>query len=418
MSNKPRFNFDRPTDPPLAQVRVQPEGEKILPEPLRSSVAVYAVHDGQSIPKRFRLTEDGTPLVDPAELEREFVRMRDWGANVVARELTAALGAPYFLTSRIARVLLDFNRFPGSTPSSNRDPLDALAISPLFGQALDHHQKTDLLQSFYDPISNALDAFVADRLIGISIHTYDEEHRSQNKRAHVSIINLALSYQRDAQLPYGVFDPMYPDHLAESTCSRILRDRMSLNLERSGFRVTHNHPYALPDGSIEMRAQVWQFFRFLRQRFEQEFPETVGNPAYERVFTMLMDTNLRLAEAEEMRGFLHRFRKVSEERRPVLLAAYDAYKHIENYLEHSTFVRDFRRSPRRPSSVGIEVRKDLVCSFDEDTGRPLPTSPEQRRVARQIAQAIAGSISTYFATDREVYETHSPQVLLPEDVDL
>ena len=93
----------------------------------------------------------------------------------------------------------------------------------------------------------------------------------------------------------------------------------------------------------------------------------------------------------------------------------DAYNHVRNYLEHSTVVKDYRRSPQRPSSVGLEVRKDLVCSFDEQTGLPLPTTPEQRKVARQVAQAIAGSIRTYFETDREVYETMAPGVELPAE---
>ena len=408
-----RFDFDRPCNPPFDHVRVAPNDDSALPEQLRKRVAVFAVHDGQAIPKRFRIRPDGSPVVDPKALERQFVKMRDWGANVVAHELAAALGTPTYMTCRVARSLLDFNRFPGSTPPESHDPLEALAINPLFGEALDHHEKTDLLESFYDPISEAMEEFVADSLIGISIHTYDAEHESKNKRAHVSLINLALSYQRDAQLPYGVFDPMYPDHLAESSCSRILRDRMSLNLERTGFRVTHNHPYALPDGSVEMRAQVWHFFRFVRRRFEQKYPETLGDPAYERVFTMLSDTNLRLAEAEEMRSFLHRYRRVSDERRPAMLASLAAYKHIFDFLQRSNVVQDYRRSPERPSSVGLEVRKDLVCSFDPETGRPLPTSAKQRRVAQQVAQAIAGSIRTYFATDREVYETKAPEVQLP-----
>ncbi|MFK7990672.1 MAG: N-formylglutamate amidohydrolase [Sandaracinaceae bacterium] len=409
------IDFDRPCDPPFELVPVEGRGDHQLPPGIRERIAVYAVHDGQAIPKRFRVRPNGEPVVDPTELRRQFVEMRDWGANLVAEELTAALGAPTYASCRVARVLMDFNRFPGSTPPDNREALEALAIGPLYGAALDHHEKSDLLESFYDPISRTIESVVTDSLIGLSMHTYDEAHESQNKRAHVSIISLPLSYQRDAQLPYGVFDPMYPDHLAESTCSRILRDRMSLNLERSGFRVIHNHPYALPDGSIEMRAQVWHYFQFLRRRFEQAFPETVGEAPYERVFMMLADTNLRLAEAEELRSFLHRFRRVDDHRRGPLLEAHDAYQHVARFVRDSTVVQDYRRSPERPSSVGIEVRKDLVCTFDPETGMPLPTSPDQRLVARQIATAIASSIATYFETDREVYETASREIQLPFD---
>ena len=62
-------------------------------------------------------------------------------------------------------------------------------------------------------------------------------------------------------MPFGVFDPLDPDVLGESTCSRTLRDRISLNLKRAGFRVGHNHPYLLPEGCVEVRTQVWYFFR-------------------------------------------------------------------------------------------------------------------------------------------------------------
>jgi hypothetical protein len=404
MSGTSRFDFDRPCDPPLVHVGVTGTGDVQLPEPLRDKVAVFAVHDGQGIPKRFRERADGTPIVDPVALEREFVHARDWGANLVSEQVASALGLRSYATCRVARALLDFNRFPGSTPPDSEDPLEALAIGPLFGRALDHRQKTDVLESLYDRISAEIEALIGDRLIALSIHTYDEAHRSLNKRAHISIINLALSYQRNARLPFGVFDPMYPDYLAESSCSRILRDRMSLNFERSGFRVTHNHPYALPDGCIEMRSQVWHFFRYVQRRFEAEHPEHAGDPAYARVFTMLTDTNLRLTEAEELRSFLHRFRRPPEDRRPELLAALAAYEQVAAFVRGSSVIADYRRSPMRPSSIVIEVRKDLVCSFDA-AGLPLPPNEKQLAVARKIAQAIAGAIHTYFSTDRQVYET-------------
>lgn len=414
------FDFDRPCDPPLELVPVTPHGDHQLPRDYRKRVAIYTVHDGGAIPDRFRLKKDGSPLIDPAALHRHFVEMRDWGANVVAENLAAALGLHDYARCRVARVLLDFNRFPGSTRPNNDEPLDALAIGRLYSGALDHHEKTHLLEAYYDRISAAMEKVIEDKLIGISIHTYDETHASQNKRADLSLISLPLSYQRESQLTYGVFDPMYPDHLAESTCSRILRDRVSLNLERSGFRVIHNHPYPLPDGSIEMRAQVWHFFRYLRLRFEAEHPDLADDPAYKRVWTMLQDTNLRLAEAEALRSFLHRFRRVHEEKRKNLIAALDAYRHVRRFLFEGTVITDYRRSGDRPSSLGIEVRKDLVCTFDPDTGRPQRPTPPQEQTAKYIAGAIAGAIATYIDTDREVYEHVSREMPLPpveEEID-
>ncbi|MDH5493525.1 MAG: DUF1387 domain-containing protein, partial [Myxococcales bacterium] len=316
----------------------------------------------------------------------------------------AALHLPHYARCKIARVLLDFNRFPGSTPADIDEPLESLAIGRLYADVLDHDEMSDLLESSYDPISESIERFLSDSLIGIAIHTYDETHASKTKRADLSIISLPLSYQRESRLTYGVFDPMYPDHLAESTCSRILRDRVSLNLERSGFRVTHNHPYPVPDGSIELRAQVWHFFTFLRRDFEAAYPETREGAGYTAVWTMLLDTNLRLAEAEALRSYLHRFRRVHDHQLSELRGALQAYRHVRDHIEQSDVVTRFRRSPDRPSSLGIEIRKDLICTFDPKTGYPTRPNGEQHKVAERIAKAIAGAIATYIDTDRPVYE--------------
>jgi hypothetical protein len=166
----------------------------------------------------------------------------------------------------------------------------------------------------------------------------------------------------------------------------------------------HNHPYPLPDGSVELRAQVWFFFRFVRSRFEAEFPDSVDNPAYVRVWTMLLDTNLRLAEAEDLRSLLHRFRKVPDGRRTTLKAALEAYRHVSRFVNESGVVTEYRRSPTRPSSIGVEVRKDLVCTFDPDTGHPRKPTETQLETAGNIAEAMAGAIATYLDTDREVAE--------------
>ncbi len=372
---------------------------------MRDRVAIYTPHDGGSIPARYYFEADGkTPRVDPAALQARYVAMRDWGANAVAKRLAAALGLRHYARCKIARVLLDFNRFPGSTPVNNSEPLESLAIGRIYSDTLDHDDKIELLDTYYDQISASIEGLLAGGLIGIAIHTYDETHASKTKRADLSLISLPLSYQRESRLTYGVFDPMYPDHLAESTCSRILRDRVSLNLERSNFRVTHNHPYPVPDGSIEMRAQVWHFFRFLRERFERAHPDTVPLPAYASVWTLLLDTNLRLAEADALRSFLHRFRRISEQNRARLNEAVRAYRHVRTFLHESGVVGDYRRSPERPSSLGIEIRKDLVCSLDPVTGHPRRPNAAQRRTAERIADAIAGAIATYIDTDRPVYE--------------
>jgi hypothetical protein len=44
------------------------------------------------------------------------------------------------------------------------------------------------------------------------------------------------------------------------------------------------------------------------------------------------------------------------------------------------------------------VRKDLVCSYDEDR-RPLPATPEQVDKVTIIGNTVASAIATYFAPD-------------------
>ena len=75
-----------------------------------------------------------------------------------------------------------------------------------------------------------------------------------------------------------------------------------------------------------------------------------------------------------------------------------AYETIDRYLTED-LVRDFRLSKDRPSSLGLEVRKDLVSSIDPETGHPLPATPEQIDQATLIGNVVANAITTYFETD-------------------
>ena len=398
------FDYDRDCEPPYQFVPVAPSNvESPLPRRYRNRVVIHTVHDGGAIPKEYRFLPDGKPLVDPELLDHKYTQERDWGANFVAEHLARELGLPFYARVRMARVLLDFNRFPGSTPANVTDPSERLAIETPFAEVLNHARKVKLLEDYYDRISTLIERnTLIDKLIVLGVHTYDERNPSYTRRPDVSIVSRPAGYQKESRMPLGVFDPLYPDRLGESTCSRILRDRISLNLERAGFRVSHNHPYSLPDGSLEVRAQIWFFFHYLRKRFETEFPETVEEPAYRLVWTMLLNTNLRLAEAEALRGYLHRFRKVPSAEREYFERARVAYERIREFMADPAVVMDYRKSPHRQGSLALEVRKDLVCHFDPDTGRPLPRTPEIEQQANTIAKLIAGAIAMYFETDRQV----------------
>lgn len=395
------FDFDRPFEAPFELVPVEP-GDGVVAEAHRSRLFVLTVHDGDVIPRRFREREDGSPSVPLDTLERAHVRERDWGANLVAHELARALGLPCYGRVRIARVLLDFNRFPGSTPPGTRDPLERLSINPPFTETLSHPQKMDLLD-VYDRISDAMEACFRDKLIVLCIHTYDERNPSTTSRPHLSLVNIPATYQREARMPHNVFDPIYPDVLAESTCSRILRDRISLNLERKGFRVSSNHPYALPEGSIEVRAQVWYFFTYLRRRFEAAHPGAADDEAHHLVWQMLLNTNLRKALPEALWGHLHRYQRAAPEHEALFGRAAAAYAEIRRFIGETDVPRDYRRNPERPSNLALEVRKDLLCELDPQ-GIPRPATPKMRQRAQVITRVIAGAMNTYLEQDRKLQE--------------
>jgi hypothetical protein len=98
---------------------------------------------------------------------------------------------------------------------------------------------------------------------------------------------------------------------------------------------------------------------------------------------------------------LHRFRKVSVEELPRFQRGERAYQRVRIFLEETSVLDDFRRAKERPSSLGIEVRKDLLCTFDPASGRPSPPTREQQDKATLIGNVVASAIRTYFDTDRQ-----------------
>ncbi len=379
---------------PFTFVPVEPAGERSLRAEPPRRIFIFTVHDGDVLPEVFL-----KPGIDREDLERRRIHARDWGANRVARCLAAALGVGGYARAEIARVLLDLNRFPGTTSLAATNPLDRFSIMEPFGTALEHAEKMALL-GIYDQMSRAIEGHVAGSMISIGIHTYDAHNPSATKRPDVSLISTPNSYLMHSRLPDGLFDPAYPDLLAESTCNRALRDRISLNLERGDYRASQNHPYPLPEGSIEVRAQVWSFFRFVRERFERDHPGSVEDEAMGMVWKMLLDTNLRDAESEALRGYLHRYRRPSSPaQRNSFHRAREAYQRVRRFIDESDVVSDYRRAPFRPSNLAIEVRKDLLVDFDAE-GRPLPATPDQEALARDVAEVMARAIETFLETDR------------------
>ncbi len=378
-------------------------GSKLSPE-MRSRLVVDTVHDGDLLPVRLFDIPKFAARVESGTLMRDFIRERDWGADLVARHLSRSLGIGGYYRVTIARVIVDFNRFPGvSTPDLG--PLDRLAISPDLAPCLQNEHKRYVLEQCYDPVSVGMEQAIFEKLIKISIHTYDERNPSLTVRPMVSLLSRSHSYQQKSHLPYGLFDPMFPDVLASNCSKRILRDRIALTLEKAGIHVEHNYPYCLPDGSLEMRCQPWFFFHYLRQNFERENPDTTDDAAFAMVWSMLFNTNLRGSDGAALSGYLHRFLKAPRDLSGKFDAARIAYEHIDEYLNKNwNLVERYRNSANRTSALAIEVRKDLLVDFED--GIPVRTHDEQ---AKEIAETIADAIRIYLQDDRKGTEQEAKE---------
>ena len=368
----------------------------LAPPEYRDRILVDVIHDGAVIPQEFMQDAGGDPIAFGQFGER-YVAERDWGANLVAAHLAGHLGLAGFWTINVARVLLDFGRFPGSTKGM-AGHLDRRAINLPFSEMLAYSQKKRLLEHYYDKISAQYDKNVRGKLIKLAVHTYDPNNKSGVRRPPVSLITRVKGYDADETPGETHFDPLWPSILGEFTAHRVLRNRVALTLEKAGYGCGHNWPYMLPEGSIEVRSQVWNFFQRLKERFMHVHPETAEMPGFKLVWEMLGDTNLRDSESEQLRSYLHRFRRAPRGFQDEFEAARSAYGHVRAFMEADgrAFVDEYRFSPERPSALGIEIRKDLVYEFDSD-GNPLAPRPEK---AAAVAEVIARGVATYLREDR------------------
>lgn len=381
-----------------------PGSARLYPEAFQGRLLVDAIHAGDVLPSQLAPSLSAghaSPLENPTLVDAH-AREKDWGSAQVAQRLAHKLGLPGFWRVNIARCLMDFGRFPGEThPGASH--LQRFAINDPSARFLRHDEKRTLLRQFFDPISDQIEALVSDKLLKIAVHTYDKLNiGADTRRPLVSLIYRPVSYQDHNRLPFGVFDRLYPDHLAEFTTDRRLVARLSLELEKEGITVASNHPYQLPEGSVEVRSQVWFYFRFLRRRFDAAHPECARIPAYASVWEMLLDTNLRSVHSDSVRSYLHLFRTVAPKHEATYQAIRDAYEHIRSFAKENKVARHYRIHPERPSSLALEVRKDFVWRFEDDACRHPVLGPEGARWdnIETITDLIARAIRIYLSEDR------------------
>ena len=311
---------------PIEFVEVEPHPEPLnLPRDIDpdTTIMIHSIHGGDVILPEFREALNAFyPNRDPERIEddlfKAYAREKDWGANQVCEALARKLGMKGYWRVNTARVLMDFGRFPGITPPG-ADHLNRFAINYPFSYALDHQGKQRVLEFAYDAISSTYERANEGKIVKLGIHSYDpynpghtgfgNAHEYGTPRPEMSLLYRSKSIQEHTRMPVGLFDRLYPDQLGEYTADRKLAARFSLTLEKAGISVSPNYPYLLPDGSVEVRSQVWFFFKFLRREFSQRNPESEFLRSYSMVWDMLLDTNLRSSDSDTLRSFLHMFRR-------------------------------------------------------------------------------------------------------------
>ena len=409
--------------PPIEEVTVGPYQPAWKNAVFQNAIQINAIHSGSHVPTEFE------PKTHRAGIEAAYRNEKDWGADLIAGAVARHLGLPSYHRVNIARALMDFGRFPGVT-TSNAGHMERYALSGSYARRLGRLRQRRVLERCYDPISDYIERRMwpaessetaCRQVIGVSVHTYDTYNPTPpyTERPHISFIHTTIGYNREKRMPFHVFDPIFPAHFGESTADPKLISRLALTMstlkrERypatlratPGFRlrVGFNHPYELPDGSLEVRAQVWNFFRWLRADFEVSSSgrNTVHSPAYQLVWKMLLDTNLRDSETVALRSFIHMFRRGLDGVLPTSQTTFQdalaAYEHIERYASSDRVIDRFRHDPRRLSTLVIEVRKDLVWRHENG----LPVDDESGALEENIdfiGQSLAQGLSAYIDND-------------------
>jgi len=374
------------------------------------SIFLYTIHDGPVIPRDFY---DAVGPELQFALDTQFCNERDWGANAVARRLGEKLGLASFSKVNLARCVMDFGRFPGiSPPESNH--LTRHSINTTLNGLKRPHVRQVL--GYYDQISKCLavqleqkmpDEDISQReLLQLAVHTYDEHNLSGTRRPAVSLIYQPQSYRDHARLPSELFDPLFPDQLAEFTCDRTLAYRIASTLERRYIPAGINFPYSLPEGSVELRSQVWFFFRYLRSRYAR-YLESHGIEAKKgvlaSVWNMLLNPNRRDLHSRLLNAWLHGYKRLPEDSE---LGAYfqleeaeRIYEDIQKGMEERPeMVNAYRFAATRPSSLAIEVRKDWLIEGTNTLQGFLPERIREDKL-EEITDALSEAICNYLEFD-------------------
>ncbi|MEM1181205.1 MAG: N-formylglutamate amidohydrolase [Acidobacteriota bacterium] len=357
-------------------------------------ILIFTIHDGAQVPRHL-WGERSEEVLSRPDMVAAYVRERDWGANVVAEQLARQLGLSGYARVNLSRHIMDFGRFPG-TSSVGENYLMRHSLFPPAELLLTEDAIHDLLARYYDGISQAITQHFANKRITIAIHSYDPYNANGTERPKIGLVTRSLSYQNESTIHPYVFDPLFPAILCEAVSDRALTYQVLLDLEKHGHHTALNYPYLMPEGSVEIRAQVWFFFRHLREHFIRTFPESRDRAEYQRVWQLLLDVTRRSPDCERLRAYLHRYRAAPAGLEELFQRCRGAYARIQEFLgtHRQALVDEYRYAPERPSCLGVEIRKDQLCWVDADNG-----TVEKRRgagdFAHEVATIFAGSVLSY-----------------------
>ncbi|MCI0562708.1 MAG: hypothetical protein MN733_29865 [Nitrososphaera sp.] len=357
---EPDMNLITPPDcPSLVFVETNPCQ---VDKEMEQSIMVDVIHDGWVIPEPIY-----QGFTDTEAIQLAFIKERDWGAHKVAKELARHLGLRGYYIVPLARVVMDYGRFPQPVYQYQaRTSLDGFFNrtsfnSPVADQ-ITGEEKEKILSAYYDRVSESFEALLPTKLIKLAIHTYDERNIIGTPRAPVGLLTVPKHYQDESCIPSGAFDPLFPDTLGEFTASRRLTYELAVRLEDTGFSTALNLPYTLPTGSVEVRSQVWSFMCWLQKNFEaSHLPKSdQERHSLDQIWKMLKNTNARRPTTLLYRKCLN---ANSEEVKQLLPEGMrQAYNWVHRFLADNfeDLVLNYKFSSRRLNSIAIEVRKDLA----------------------------------------------------------
>lgn len=376
---------------PVEVVAVDPDRPADLSA---DDILIFTIHDGAQVPRHL-WGERSEEILSRPDMLAAYVRERDWGANTVAKQLARKLGLSGYARVNLSRHIMDFGRFPG-TSAVGENYLMRHSLFPPAEFLLTENAIHDLLARYYDGVSQALTQHFANKRITIAIHTYDPYNSNGTERPKIGLVTRSLSYQNESTIQPYVFDPLFPAMLCEAVSDRALTYQVLLDLEKAGHHTALNYPYLMPEGSVEIRAQVWFFFRHLRRLFTRAFVETRDRAEYQRVWQMLLDVTRRSPDCERLRAYLHRYRAAPTGLEDLFQRCRLAYARIQEFLgtHRQALVEGYRYAPERPSCLGVEIRKDQLCWVDVDNVS-VERRPDADSYAQEISSIFAGSVLSY-----------------------